>query len=762
MAVPQDVWAIATGVEMMEYGTVLLWLIASLSVGVVAFPLAGTLFSGFPDRGAALSIPLGLSVLAVTGYLVGHVAFGWIALGSGMLVLLVVSYRFGTTKSPEWRIAVEPALVFAAAFLLIVVLRGSSPEIAPLPLSPGEKFLDFGLLRSLLRTGTLPPEDMWFAGSPVRYYYGGHLLASLLTIGTGTNPALAYNLSLAVFYGTLVVGVYGLAGAMAANAGANRRLAGGLAAFFVALAGNLHTAVASLAWLVPDRLFIAPGILSPEHPLLEWTPDRFFYWDASRIIDGTINEFPLFAWLNGDLHAHMMSTPFLVMVAAICYAYWRTPEDDRTRRIALLGVLTPLVGWLAVTNTWSFPTAGGLLGLTVAFAPADPSTLLPSDSLDRLRTGSPAFEELRRDGFALGVAVAVLLVGGLWVIPFWIESATSQGIGVLPDRTDLSGLLVVHGAFLVAFVAYLGTRIGDELGDPVHVSGLAIAWIAVVAATTLAGAPVIGLFGPVLLGAWILLRRRSDVGYETVLIVGGIGLVTIVEFVYVVESGAPERLNTVFKVYMQTWVIWSVAIGVVLARLVDGSPGRKVLGSRIPRVIGIALAAVLLVATGSYAAFALPAHVESDPVGTEGATLDGTAYLDASYPAEAAAIRWLDDRQGQPTIATAAPGGYYWDPDAGEGASAPSSLTGIPTLLGWHHEAQYRGMAPYEDRLSDVTTIYEGSRDEQTEVLDRHEVRYVYVGPAERARYDLTIEDHPALSPAFSDGSVVVYEYGSG
>ncbi|MFW5956817.1 MAG: DUF2298 domain-containing protein [Natronomonas sp.] len=743
----------------MEYGFVVLWLVASLLVGIAALPLAGALFRQFPDRGAALSIPVGLSTIAVVGYLVGHVVFGGIALVSGVLVLLGASYRFGTIEGVEWRTALEAALVFAAAFLLIVIVRGSNPEIAPLPISPGEKFLDFGLLRSLLRTGSLPPNDMWFAGSPVRYYYGGHLLTSLLTIGTATKPAIAYNLALAVFYGALVVGTYGLAGAIAADMDANRRLAGGLAAFFVGIAANLHTGVALLLWALPNRLLHTVGNLSADHPFLEWTPDRFFYWDASRIIDGTINEFPLFAWLNGDLHAHMMSTPFLVLVAACCFAYWQTPEAERSRRIALLGVLTPLVGWLAVTNTWSFPTSGGLIALTVAFAPADPATLLPSNSFSPRRTRSTILEEIRRDGLALGVAVAVLVVGGLWVVPFWVESASSQGMGIFPDRSGLSGLLLVHGGFLFAFGWYLGTRLGVELVDPVRMGGLGVAWILALFVTTRAGVPVLGLFGPVLIGGWWVLRHRVDVGFETVLIVAGIGLVTIVEFVYVVDPGAPGRLNTVFKVYMQTWVIWAVAIGVVLARLVDPSAARDALDTRNLRILGIGLVFGLLIVTGSYAAFAVPAHVGSDPVGTEEPTLDGKAYLESSYPDEAAAIQWLDDRSGTPTIVTAAPGGYHWDPDAGEGASAPASLTGLPTVLGWHHEEQYRGTTPYTERLADVTAIYEGSRDEQTGLLDSYDVRYVYVGPAERARYDLTIEDHPSVRPVFQEGSVVVYEY---
>jgi len=155
------------------------------------------------------------------------------------------------------------------------------------------------------------------------------------------------------------------------------------------------------------------------------------------------------------------------------------------------------------------------------------------------------------------------------------------------------------------------------------------------------------------------------------------------------------------------------------------------------------------VSTGLYAGFAIPAHLGNEPIGSEGPTLDGEAYLDAAYPEEAAAIAWLDGRDGQPAIVTAAPGGYRWVPEDGEGASAPASLTGVPTVLGWMHEEQYRGTALYEERLDDVATIY-SETDRQAALLDRYGVEYVYVGPAERAAYEPTIEEHPRLTPAYS------------
>ena len=107
-----------------------------------------------------------------------------------------------------------------------------------------------------------------------------------------------------------------------------------------------------------------------------------------------------------------------------------------------------------------------------------------------------------------------------------------------------------------------------------------------------------------------------------------------------------------------------------------------------------------------------------------------------------------------------APGGYRWQPEDGNGASAPASLTGHPTVLGGpvFQQRQRRDAELVDRRNSDVRTLYEGSTDEQSALLDRYDVEYVYVGPVERNSYDLTVTDHPDLEAAFQQGDVIVYE----
>ena len=762
----------------MEYGYVAVWLVAYLALGVAALPAVAHLFHDLHDRGAAFAVPLALATLGLVGYLVGQIpgAFGYPALVVGLALLLGGSYRAGDDDIDLRRAAV-PAAVFTLAFLFLVGIRALDPAVTPLG---GEKFLDFGLLKSLLRADTLPPEDMWFVGEPVRYYYGGHVLAALLARLTATPARYAYNLALPGFYAAAVTAAYGLAAAIAANHDASPRLAGGLAAFLFGVAANLFTAGRVVVWLLPEPL-ARPlvGAFGLPAEALAWTPGDFYYWDATRVIEGTINEFPLFAYLNGDLHAHMMSTTFLLLGVALLYAYWETPEaETRRRRLLAAGLLPPLAGYLGTVNTWSFPSlAFGLPFLTLTFAPARPWTLLPArvrgvvpfpaaaePDGGTVSTVALARRELARSGTALAFAVGTAAVAVLWTLPFWTGTASGRPLGVFPPGGSLGRLAVVHGGFLAAFVPYLvatatgadrSLRTATAVGALVlFVGGLAL------------DAAGVALLGPVLLAGWLLLRSRVDVGFETVLILGGAGLVILVEYVYIAEPSYAgtkfARLNTVFKTYAQVWALWAPAAAVAVARLVaagrDAAAFPALDGRRVA-LFGRVLLVLLVLSTGVYAVHAIPSHVGqgSPTANTVGPTLDATAFAEVRHPGEAPAIDYIDSLEGRPTIVTAAPAGYRWQSSEGNGASAPASLTGAVTVAGWFHEAQYRSDAAYDARVADVETIYTGEPAAQRRLIGQYGVEYVYVGPAEQARYgDITVGQLDGVR-AVERGDVTIY-----
>lgn len=791
----------------MEYLLVLWWLLALGGLAILAYPLTSWLFGRFSTMGVGFSPLVGVTVLTIVVYWTGQVSFSWWNRWLALFVLVALSILVSVDlkQLAGGQIAIDANLradrnaiawsvgIFIAAFLFLVAIRAADPAIQP---AGGEKFLDYGLLRVLFRAESLPPPDMWFAGEPLQYYYGGHLAATILGQLTATPPQYAYNLALASFYAMLVTAAFDLAGNVAAARGRSRLVAGGFTVLFVGLASNLLPVArlgvsmlpTGLQQSIATRVSTAANVETAE--VLAGL-DGFSYWTASRVIPGTINEFPLFAWLNGDLHAHMMGATFLLLAVAVSFAYWLTPADELWhRRLLVFGVLPLLGGFQIPTDTWSFPTIFGVAWLALAFGSARPLPVLPggeqiesslrsllrgdrvtSDNVESFKKGdaesgeTPLVAEVLQTGGALLVIGLAGVIGFLLGFTFLLGASAGQSIAILDaaDRSGLGGLLFVHGTFVAAFLGYLGVKFGSDNRVPFVA---AIGLLAV--AGTIAHFPGLVIVAPLLVGGWIVLRMNRDVGFETALIIGGAGLITIVELVYVAEEAGPGRFNTVFKTYFQVWLLWALAMGPVLAGLLESIEADRISNywpSASSRETVIRVFVALLVITAlPYAALALGAHFDRHDI----ATLDATSGLAAQQPQTAAAIAYLDEtvieggeNDDVAPVLLEAPGAYRSPTGLADSPSQPgmyswesnpaSSFTGIPTVAGWQHQVGYRGPDVYWSRVNDVDRAYAGSKKEQVAVLDTYAVTHIWVGPGERARYG-------SVSFAHIDGVSLVFE----
>lgn len=748
----------------MEYLLAVYWLASVLALTAAAVPVCTHLFRRFPDRGVALAPGVAFAMLGLVAYWVGHVRWGTgIAALSVLSVFVLGAVAARTAELPDRKAVVGPLAVFVAAFAFFVAVRAVNPAVVA---AGGEKFLDLALLKSITFAESLPPQDPWFAGKPVRYYYGGILSIGAFAQTIDVAPRYAYNLGLATCYAALTTGAYGVATAVADHRDRSTVLAGLLAVLFVGLAGPLATPVRVLLGFLPYDLVYEYGqaaVVGIRAPLGDAFAtainlDQWNAWISRYVVPDTITVTPMWSYLNGDLHAHVIAPIFLVPAIGVAFEGWRV-TDPRRRAALLLGALPLFAGALAITSTWSLPTAAGIGFLAFALADAHPATVLPERARQRVPTAADVTGELSRYALAGCGGLLVGLGGAALAAPFLLfQSPPNEGVGLLPPRSPLVPYLLAYGTFVAVFAAYLARRAALTAR---RVALLGVAWCALLAVSVTQTAGAVAVLLPLLGAAWYL-RRTDRAGFPAVLVVAGAGLLLAVEFAYAkvwpFDPNAP-RWNTVFKVSMQVAVVWGLGAAIAAATLLEPAVerARAAVADTTPSLsrgdwAGVVVAVLVVSSAATFPALALTAHFDDPPYEPEDATLDATDFVEDYHPHEADAFEWLRTNvDGQPTMVTA--GGepiYTW-------LNAPSVFTGIPAVLGWEHEKGYRPDAVYEERETDVEIMFTADRRAQAVLFDKYDVEYVYYGPVERERYPDATFGGPGVEQVFQNEAVTIY-----
>jgi uncharacterized membrane protein len=250
------------------------------------------------------------------------------------------------------------------------------------------------------------------------------------------------------------------------------------------------------------------------------------------------------------------------------------------------------------------------------------------------------------------------------------------------------------------------------------------------------------------------IRRRSGardpgIRFALVLLAVGLVLVLVPEVVYVLD-GFATRMNTVFKLYYQAWLLLGVAAAAGAVAALRDRGAVRMLGG---------VAVVVLVAGLAYAVAGVASKVAGAQPG--GLTLDALAHLEREAPDEAAAIRWIRGTTAGDARVVQAAGDSYRPADG-----RVSAATGRATLLGWQgHETQWRGAAYARQaagRAGALAEIYRPATPEALrQVLARWEVGYVYLGPRERLRYGVGPGEEATLGGvmelAFDQGAVRIF-----
>jgi YYY domain-containing protein len=673
-------------------------------VGLAAVPLAGTVFARLPGAGLGFAKPLGLLLaawLAWVAWSLGApnglglaIASAVVIVLAGLLVALRVRARMSAGEPAPADASLRRSLwrwsegLFAATFLGGALLSSYAPDVWGT-----EKPMDMMLVNAQLASEDFPPHDPWMSGMDLNYYYLGQYLIAWVIRLTGVEPTVGYNLAIALVFALAVSAAFTLTATLWAAARRDaptpgrRAVAAGLAgALFTVLLGNLAA---------------FKDLLDHDGPLT-----AFDWFGTTRVIPGTINEFPFFSWVLGDLHAHVIAVAFTFLGLAFALQWGLAGARGRPRGAAVLelAVMGIAIGSLYAINSWSYPVVLGIAILGLLGRSVNRRALLACAAL---------------------VAVSVLAV-----LPHHLtfDRDIVRGIGSVTEQRSWTlfvrdiALTIGLQVFIVAALYVARVR---ATANPWRNAAWGLA-IALFAGAALAGRDLVGVAFLAILTAvalWFGLagERRGAERFTWLLVAGGFTCLLIPEVVYIrdgLDGTENYRMNTVFRFGYQAWLLLGVAAAVVLLRGSSLLPRRAVRAWRAAAVV-LALASLAYPIAGTYA---------RKGGFSDGPHLDGMRWLPAG---DVAAIEWLSDQTPGDAVVLEATGDDY----SAFGHARISVYTGRPTVMGWAgHEAQF-GQEP-GNRRGEVEAAYTDRNGAIARpFLQRYGVDYVVVGPLERADY---------------------------
>jgi YYY domain-containing protein len=759
----------------------LIWFITVEFLSLIFLPVTFLLFKNLPDRGYAFGKALSILFISFILWILSSIH---ILPNDRWAIILIAALLAAGSCVLFWRyrqkikefiiknrgVIIATEVIFLTAFILYAVIRSYNPEIVNT-----EKPMDFAFLNAIMRTDYFPPHDPWLSGFNINNYYFGHMMMATLTKFTGINSAVSFNLSLALVFALAAAGSFSIVYNLVklCHKGFKAAIGFGLiAAVFLVILGNLegalemgyaHGAGSQGFW----RWVGIEGLQSSYHSSTWYPSEWWWWWHSSRVIPGGhIAEFPFFSFLLGDLHAHLLSIPFVLLSLAVILNVFATVESLGLawlkKNIVPFIMIVICLGALGPIHTWDLP-----IYLFIFVAAVWIQTRI-RHSTERWWKGWPL----------IGVVAAAGAI--LFYLPFYLNmSSPVNGISLWkgPDARILHQV-VLWGLFLLIGVSFLVMQFRGMLKSSLWRVGaitvvlLLVPWIAWAVAVSASGGgvnigirfaysiPYIVLLTMVVLIAFKELRKEKvniSVVFVLLLIFTGILLVYGCGLFYV-NDGWFDRMNTVFRFYYQAWILFALASAFGLYYIYCHWKVSRVRGYIIKSCWWFTLT-LLLVGALLYpiaATWSRTNAFSSEP------TLDGLAYLKTSNPSEYEAIGWLNSNiEGTPVILEAV-GGVY------SNYGRVSELTGLPTVLGWEqHERHWRGWTESgsdivtQSRREDVQLIYQSDDIAQVQVLlAKYNITFVYVGGLERNSYgdDVGVKFADFMDIAFENEGVTIYK----
>ena len=674
-----------------------IWLTATSIIGIFGLPI----LNKFLNKKVvlvnyAVSIPLFILLNGLFSWLIFIVVEDFLFSNLISLLILLIYSSFELHKNRD--IYLKNINVFLYGGLLVflfqalyLLYRSFNPDLLGT-----EKLMDFMMLSSVYNSSGGIVKDLWFSGNLNPYYYFGYwMYASILKI-LFIDISIGYNLLLSITFSLAILISASISYNYLSNKFSITRkiIISSIAPIFLVFISNIYILFEVIAKLPGLKIFLNK-ILNIDGFS---SSTGFFYgssWRSTRIInsieeniskDYTINEYPSFTFLLGDLHPHLISIPFVLLTIFFITSIFMNKIADKRLFYSyfFIGFLIPINGFI---NIWDLPF---LLFLSII------SIIFISKNYDyKLQIVFKIFISL-----FLGLFISFCLL-----YKFYFVSLSSQSefpfINAFPYASSFHHFFISIGFLIIFALIYLSNinKIKKKF-LLLNFSG-ALIFILIInffrffllgfnnfnVNNFLLNFPVQFLLVFLIIISIYLINIKRE-NYPIFLIISSFLILFIVENLRVIDL-FNNRMNTIFKSHFQVWLLMSLFIPISFSSL-----NLKIINKKK----NIVYSFLVLLVFASGVQFSSNIYYSTDKF-SKNNTLSATKFIESIYPGSLEAILWISNNTKKEDIIFHEVGMDY------QTSSYFSAMSGRSTPIGWPGHQKQWGRNPVEinQRMNDLS-----------------------------------------------------------
>lgn len=652
-----------------------------LVLGISFFPIVSKVFKKYNDKGWIFSKVIALGITGLSLFIITYckilkfnsfscylVLIIWLIINIGICMYKKDDYRAILQNKNIWRNIFISEIIFCVVFIAWTYIKSFNVQIT----NATEQFMNYGFMNKIMKSEYMPPEDIWFSGHNINYYYFGQYISAFIAKISGLNVNEGYNIVLALIACFSFVLPYSISLNIAKFIKSNNKIVKYIIAIFTGVS-----------------ICIGGTLYYPIYKnVVKENNEPYYYWDATRYIgyrpdtnDKTITDIPAYSNVVGDLHAHYIDTIFVFVTLSLLLALLFNKEDDNTKKsfcnfnVLLLGVF---LGIQKMTNYWDFPIYTVVIMLFIFV-----------NSIFKYKFNKKSIFR------AICQMFVIMLTCELVTIPFsrdlYISATQVKFTNV---RSPFYKMLVLWGLPCICYIVFVFSIIKNLIVNKKK--------------------------------DFINKIKNISLSDIYIMIIGicALGLVILPELIYLKDIYSDEfkRANTMFKLTYQAYILFSISTCYILLKFICKK-------TTIVKKLLAVIVTCIYITTFGYGINAIEFNMKN----AQFCNMNNSEnFIKISCPDDYEAIQWIKSNVNSSDVIVEFPGNSYTTSSRiSVFTGNPTVLGWYAHEWIWRAE-NYQPPKEQFERYRDVKDLY-SCNDSETikEIIKKYNISYVYIGNIE-------------------------------